>query len=185
MIQLGLDKVYPSAGHHNRDTGAVANGFIERDEMNELRNMVTAELERRDHSFSTDKNWETNRQYQGRIRKELRTGDVVMDMHLDAAHPGANGITVFISQNAGKDSKAMAKEAHDGLVRITGSRGRGVKTDNLSQHPRIGILNLRGTAILIEFGFITNVGDMQRFTAKKNEIAKFLVDLLIKYDRND
>lgn len=185
MIQLGLDKVFPSAGHHDKDSGAVANGYIERDEMKLLREMIVAELKKRNHAHDTDADWETNRQYQNRIRKQLRTGDVVVDLHLNAARPSVSGIEVFISKNAGTDSKNMAKEALGGLCKITGTKSRGVRIDNQSQHFKIGILNMRGTAILIEFGFITNTGDMQRFVSKRAEIAKFLVDLMIKYDRND
>lgn len=183
MIQINT-RVYPSAGHHSADSGAVANGYVERDEMDKLRNMVIAKLKAKSHPFTTDENWENNRQYQGRIRRELRTGDVVMDMHLNAGPPTATGVEVYISKNAGKDSKAMAQEAVDGLACIMGITNRGVKTDNQSQHNHIGILNLRGTAILIEFCFITNKSDMQKFISNKERIADFLVELLIKYDRN-
>lgn len=183
MIKINT-KVYPSAGHHSADPGAVANGYIERDEMDKLRNLVVSKLKTKGHTYTTDNNAENNRQYQGRIRRELRTGDVVMDMHLNAGPPLASGVEVYISQHAGKDSKAMAKEAVDGLAHIMGIKNRGVKTDNQSQHSRIGILNMRGTAILIEFCFITNKEDMQKFIAERECIAEFLVQLLIKYDRN-
>ncbi|MGV4468641.1 hypothetical protein ACQ1P1_11340, partial [Ornithobacterium rhinotracheale] len=65
-----------------------------------------------------------------------------------------------------------------------GIANRGVKTDNQSQHSRIGILNLRGTAVLIEFAFITNKSDMAKYKANVGKIADFLTELLIKYDRN-
>lgn len=185
MIKLGLDKVFPSAGHHNKDSGAVGNGYVERDEMKLLRNLVVSKLKNKNHVYNTDNDWETNGQYQRRIKKELRKGDVVLDMHLNAAKPSVSGIEIFISQNAGADSRAMAQEVLEGLCKITGTKSRGVKTDNMSQHSKIGILNLKGTAILVEFGFITNPGDMQRFVSKRNEIADFLVEMMIKYDRND
>ncbi|USL95211.1 N-acetylmuramoyl-L-alanine amidase [Riemerella anatipestifer] len=183
MIQINT-KVFPSAGHHSADPGAVANGYIERDEMDKLRNMIVAKLRGKGHPFNTDDNSENNRQYQGRIRRELRTGDVVMDMHLNVGPPTATGVEVFISRNAGADSRAMAQEAANGLAKIMGITNRGVKTEGQSQHNRIGILNLRGTAILIEFCFITNKSDMQKFITNKEHIAEFLVQLLIKYDRN-
>ncbi|MRJ09146.1 N-acetylmuramoyl-L-alanine amidase [Ornithobacterium rhinotracheale] len=177
-------KVYPSAGHWAKDSGAVANGYIERDEMDKLRNMIVARLKARGHAYNTDDNSESNRVYQGRIRKELRTGDVVMDLHLNAGRPEATGVEVYISQNAGTDSKKLAKEAVDGLAKIMGIANRGVKTDNQSQHSRIGILNLRGTAVLIEFAFITNKSDMAKYKANVGKIADFLTELLIKYDKN-
>lgn len=179
---MGIEMSYPSAGHHDKDPGASANGFIERDEMDILRNMLLKELEKRKHSYITDYNAETNSQYQSRIKP--KTGDVILDMHLNASSSSSTGVEVFISNNAGSQSKLMAKEIVDGLAKIMNIKNRGVKKESESARKKLGILNLPGTAVLIEFCFITNKNDMESFLKNRDKIVSFLADMLIKYDKN-
>ncbi len=94
----------------------------------------------------------------------------------------ATGVEVFISKSAGKDSKAAANELSIGLSEIMRIHNRGVKVENQSQHSSIGILNLRGSAVLIEFGFIQT--DLQKFRKHEDEIVDFVFKILKKYDRN-
>lgn len=73
----------------------------------------------------------------------------------------------------------------DGLASIMGIRNRDVRREYHSQHKRIGILNLSGTSILIEFCFITNAADMRAYKANEQRIAKFVAELIKNYDKND
>lgn len=179
---MAQDKVFPSAGHHDRDPGAMANGYIEMIEMNKFRNLLIEYLMYRGHRYTTDQNHETNTQYQNRI-KPIK-GDVVLDMHLNAANPKATGCEVFISDNAGPQSQAFAKELVDGCSSIMGIINRGVKTESQSARKKLGILNKPGTAALIEFCFITNVDDMRTFHANQMRLIEFIGNTLIKYDEN-
>lgn len=179
---MAQDKVFPSAGHHDRDPGAVANGFTEMKEMDTFRNLLIEFLMYRGHRFITDENWENNTQYQSRI-KPIK-GDVVLDMHLNAAGATATGCEVFVSNNAGDKSKAFAKELVDGCACIMGITNRGVKTESQSARGKLGILNKPGTAALIEFCFITNLNDMNAFHSKQMQLVQFVGELLIKYDQN-
>lgn len=179
---MSQDKVFPSAGHHDKDPGAIANEFVEMKEMDQFRNLLIEYLMYKGHRYTTDENWETNTQYQSRI-KPIK-GDVVLDMHLNAASPSATGCEVFISNNAGQTSKDFAKELVDGCSCIMQIANRGVKTESQSPRGRLGILNKPGTAALIEFCFITNKKDMEAFHSKRMELVTFVGDLLIKYDQN-
>lgn len=183
MILFIPEKIILDAGHHANDPGAVHNGESEYEVMRNFRQKVAKKLEERKQEFLQDKDHETNRVFQNRIRPLLKTGDVTMAFHLNSSASGkATGVEVFISKSAGADSKALAKEMVDGLADIMEIPNRGVKVENQSQHSSIGILNLRGSAILIEFGFIQT--DLKVFKEKEDQIVDLVVCLAVKYDRN-
>lgn len=185
MIQyFAPDKIILDAGHNQNDSGAVHNGVTEYEVMRKFREKLSARLAKKGHSHISDKDSENNRQFQNRIRPLLKTGDITLAFHLNSSVSGkASGVETFISKNAGKDSKAAATEIVDGLAMIMKVPNRGVKVENESQHSSIGILNLRGSAVLIEFGFIQT--DLKIFIEKEEQILDLIEKIAIKYDRNN
>ncbi|MFV0197098.1 N-acetylmuramoyl-L-alanine amidase [Empedobacter falsenii] len=184
MIQIIADeKIILDAGHNENDPGAVHNGVTEYEVMRHFREKLSARLTKRGHSHISDKDYETNRVFQNRIRPLLRTGDITLAFHLNSSLSGkASGVETFISKNAGADSKSAATEIVDGLADIMKIPNRGVKVENESQHSSIGILNLRGSAVLIEFGFIQT--DLKIFIEREEQILDLIEKIAIKYDRN-
>lgn len=181
MIQIRPVVVFPSAGHHNNDPGAMANGFKEADLTKELRNLVSAVLTERGHRHIMDVDNETNRQYQGRIKPGA--GSVILDIHFDAAQPSATGTTAFVANNANRNSQNFASEVAAVTAQILGIKNRGVRNEGHSQHSKIGILHKgAGIAALIEVCFITNVNDIAKYQTNKHKLAKAYAELLIKYD---
>ena len=177
-----IEVVYPSAGHHNNDSGAVANGYKEADLTKELRNLISAELVKKGHKHIMDKDHETNRQHQNRIKPG--SGSVLLDIHFNA-HPNktATGTEVFVKQNANANSIKMATEIAQLVSTTLGIANRGVKKESGSQHNRLGILHVgAGIAALLEVAFITNESDMAKYQANKHRLAIALAHLLIKYD---
>ncbi|MCP1996662.1 N-acetylmuramoyl-L-alanine amidase [Flavobacterium sp. HSC-61S13] len=179
---MAQEMSFPSAGHHLSDPGAVANGYTEFDIMNRFRNKLILYLSKKGHKYITDENSETNTQYQSRI-KPIK-GDVIIDMHLNAGGPTATGCEVFISNTAGMESKTLAKELVDQLSKSMGITNRGVKTESQSARGKIGVLNKAGTAVLIEFCFITNMTDLKAFFSNEDCLVEIVGNLLIKYDKN-
>lgn len=173
--------VYPSAGHHDNDPGAVSNGYKEADLTKELRNLMIEEFNRRNHRIIVDKDWETNTQYQRRIKPG--SGSVIMDIHFNSASPAATGVEVVVHNNASKHSIALATEISEKLSEIIGIKNRGVKREKDTARGKIGILNLKaGISVLVEVCFISNKSDLEAYFAHKKEVAITLVDLAIKYD---
>ncbi len=172
--------VFPSAGHHNADPGAVHNGKKEAEFNIEFRDLVSLYLGK--HKHIMDKDDETNRQHQSRIKPGL--GSVLIDFHLNAStNPKATGCEMFVANNASTNSKSMANELAIGCSKILGIPNRGVKTESQSKRGKIGILNLgAGIAVLAELGFISNPKDMESLERNKKLLAEFVAEVLIKYD---
>lgn len=174
---------YISAGHHNADPGAVANGYKESDLTKDARNTIVSYLDTR--TVIQDKDFETNSQYQRRIKPG--SGSVIFDIHVNAGNPTAGGTECYVNAKdfADKNSLSykMADEISKTTSRILGIRNRGVKADNQSQHSRIGILNLgSGISVLWEICFISSVIDMQNYIQNKDELLKSIAAILEKYD---
>lgn len=182
MIHLSPLVVYPIAGHHNADPGAVYNSQKEADKTKELRNLISKYLNQKGHKHILDSDQETNAQLQKRIKPGA--GSVLSDHHFNAVlNPNASGCEVIVANNANANSRAIAKELADGTSCILGIPNRGVKTESQTNRGRIGILNLNaGIAVLVEVCFLSNPKDMVKYESKKEELAKFYAETYIKYD---
>lgn len=176
-------KIFPSAGHHNADSGAVSQGYKEADLTKDARNLIASYSNAND--LIMDKDFETNRQYQSRIKPG--SGSVVFDIHFNAGSPTATGVECYVNKKdfADKNSLSfkMATEICEVTSKILGIGNRGVKPENNSQHSTIGILNLgAGISVLWEICFITSPIDMPKYIQKKQELMKAVATILKKYD---
>ncbi|CAM2904901.1 N-acetylmuramoyl-L-alanine amidase [Flavobacterium frigoris] len=182
MIQLSPLVVFPIAGHHNADPGAVYNSIKEADKTKELRNLVSKYLTLKAHKHIMDNDAKTNRQLQSRIKPG--SGSVLVDHHFNASlNPASTGVEVIVANTANANSKALAKELADGTARVLGIANRGVKTEKDTARGSIGILNLKaGIACLVEVCFLSNPNDMAKYELRKDELAKFYAQTYIKYD---
>lgn len=173
----------PSAGHHDKDPGAIGNGYKESDITKLIRNSIITHLAVKGANYDTDKDWETNTQYQNRIR--TTKGKVVLDIHLNAATATANGSEVIISNNASQMSKSFAKEILDVTCTTLGTRSRGILTEGQTPRKKLGILNMSGLAALIEVCFISNKNEMEILMSDGmiDKLGKAYAEIMIKYDK--
>lgn len=183
MINIIPFKQFISAGHHNADSGAVANGYKENELTKDLRNLILAKGNSKE--IIIDRDSENNREYQNRIKPGA--GSVVLDIHFDAAASVASGVTAFVNdkdfQNKESLSYKFGVRLTDFISRTLGSPNRGVKSEKVSQHKKLGILNLgAGCAVLIEIEFITNAAAMANYQSKKEILAKGIADLAQQFD---
>lgn len=177
-----IEVIFPSAGHHDNDPGAVYNGVKEADKTKEFRNLLSKYLSQKGHAHIMDKDAETNTQYQNRIKPG--SGSVLLDNHFNAsANINATGTEMIVANNASKESIAMATELAEVTAAILGIKNRGVKTEKETARGKIGILNKgAGIAVLAEICFISNTSDMAKYESCKEELAQAYADILIKYD---
>lgn len=175
--------IYLSAGHHDKDPGAVSGSYIERDLTKEMREFINLHLPK--GQVINDKDYEVNTQYQGRIKPG--SGSVVLDVHFNSGSATATGTEVYVNKadfaNKNSLSYKMANEICVATSNILGIPNRGVKSEASSQHPRLGILNLgSGISALWEICFISNVLNMQRYTECKKELSLKIAEILLRYD---
>ena len=175
--------IYLSAGHHNKDSGAVSGVFVERDLTKESRFLIEKHIDPK--QVIKDKDFETNSQFQIRIKPG--SGSVVFDIHFNAGSPTATGTECFVNKadfaNKNSLSYKMAEKKKKKTSEILGIKNRGVKSEASSQHPRIGILNLKaGISVLWEICFISSPLDMPQYILHKEKLNKEIAIILKKYD---
>ena len=86
-------------------------------------------------------------------------------------------------QNKDSLSYKFGVRLTDFISRVLGSPDRGVKSERVSQHKKLGILNLgAGCSVLIEVEFITNAPGMANYNSKKEILAKGVTEISQRFD---
>ena len=177
-------KQFVSAGHNNSDPGAVSGGKKEADVTKVIRNEIAKNA--KSTEIILDKDSETNRQYQGRIKPG--SGSVIFDIHLNAAaNSHASGIECFVNKRDFANKNSLSYKMADRFCKeysaILKIPNRGVKPENNSQHKTIGILNLgAGIAVLCEVDFITSPTAVQNIINHKDQLGKVGAKILQEFD---
>lgn len=168
--------IYLSAGHHNSDPGAVANGYKESELCIKIRDAVAKELDKRGYKYILDKDSETLSQYIARIKPG--SGSVVCDIHFNAvANSTATGVEVFYKND---NSKPIAASLSAELARVQGLKDRGAKGPKESNRGSLAILNTKaGIAVLPEIGFISNKNDLKAFFDNFDKVINVIACNLI------
>lgn len=192
-------KIYLSAGHSNRagrDRGASGNGFIEGELTVDARNRIANQLRLEGHVPLQDGNDSILKDTLTWLRNKTTNDCIVLDMHWNAASsPAATGIEVLIPGTPTQFEVDLASAIANALQGVLGLPLRGVhrrkvgnktfaypgvKTELESHHGRLGWMRLTGQNILIEFCFISNPNDMQKWIANRDTacqaVAKVLAD---------
>lgn len=177
--------IFNSAGHSDKDPGAVANGYKEAELAKEFRNLINVNLDKLKAKYKNDLDSESLGQYLGRIQPG--TGSVVYETHFNAATPQATGVEVVIPDRHTNYEYEAAKEIASVIACATGLTLRGKKkngviTESETARGKLGIMREEGINLLSEICFITNKSDLERFFQAKHVIAARIADILKKYD---
>lgn len=176
--------IFVSAGHApysvKRDFGAEGCNYKEALLTIEMRNLVTANLDSLNHKYIKDLDTETLSEYLTRI--QTGNGSVVCEFHFDAYNGVASGATALVGDDADRLDKAFAKELVDITASILNIPNRGVKSEAESHRGRLGLMREQGIVSLLEICFVDNCGDMQKYQAKKTELAQAYAKILAKYE---
>lgn len=170
-----------SAGHHLKDSGAVAHGKQENLEMIKFRDLVVNYAKSFGVQVISDKDSETLGQYLERIK--TGSGSVVLEFHLDAAaNETATGCTAVVGDDSDRLDKMFAKELVDTTAKILGIRNRGVISESKTHRGKLGLMREHGIVALLEIGFITNKYDMAALEANQYTLASAIAKIVKKYD---
>ncbi|HIX54672.1 MAG TPA: N-acetylmuramoyl-L-alanine amidase [Candidatus Sphingobacterium stercoripullorum] len=178
-----MNKIIITAGHHNADSGAVANGFKESEEAIKDRN----ELVKAVHFISPSTQViidDDNDNLATVIRKINAVGtpkDLLLDIHYNSASVIATGVEAFINGKDDPENRRIAGRLVELSSKMLNIPNRGVKLESSSQHPRLGILHtVVRRSILLERGFINNPGDMKSIEKLRWEWALGTANILIQ-----
>ena len=173
-----------TAGHHDRDPGAIGNGYKENALNIEIVELVIKRIKQLDPSVNiwTDDSKLTLSQVIGMVKEFATDEDVWVEYHFDASiSPKASGATSLVADGARQLSKDIAKELVDIGSTILEIPNRGVKSEKDSARGRLAMLHTKATSVLYEVGFISNPTDMANHQDWKHWLADEHARILLKY----
>ena len=173
-------KIIISAGHGGNDSGAVANGYTERDLAIEFRELLVKELLLLGVKPLIDDNKNALVQTLQWLKGVLKSDKTVcIDIHWNAASSKARGTEVIVPDNASIFENNFAKNILNVFV-SNGFVNRGVKPESQTARKRLGWMRPPAENILIEMGFITNLLDINLYQNLKYKLAKELALVIYK-----
>ncbi|QFS17049.1 N-acetylmuramoyl-L-alanine amidase [Acinetobacter indicus] len=175
-----LGFVTVTAGHSNKDPGAV-NGKIKESELvTNFRNAVAYYLHEAGVTTLTDGSGSKNDPLSAAL-KLIKGSTVAVEFHMNAAaSKQANGIeTISLPQD-----KQLAQDLSAAVASALGSRLRG---DNgwidQSKSARGSLAYINAGGLIVELGFISNEAELAAFQSRYWIAAKAVAKVLIDYEK--
>ena len=169
-----------TAGHSNKDPGAVTGKFKEADLVVNFRNAVAYYLREAGIQYKTDGVGATNQNLNAAI-KLIKGSSVAVEFHMNAAaSKQANGVETIALP---KDKK-LAQELSKAVADAFGSRLRGDNgwiDQSQSARGKLGFISNGG--LIVELGFISNEEELFQFNARYWSAAKAVAKVLIEYEK--
>jgi N-acetylmuramoyl-L-alanine amidase len=166
------------AGHGGSDPGASGNGYIERDLAIECRYLLVAELKKLGVSPLVDPDTNALKEALAYFKPYFNAESVNVDIHWNAGGETATGTEVLINTTATPFEKQLGDKIAGTIATILGIRNRGLKTEQDSARGTLAWMHQLGRNYIIEMCFISNKSDMDKYQAKKHELAAALAAVL-------
>ncbi len=169
-----------TAGHSNKDPGAVNGKFKEAELVSQFRNAVAYYLREAGIQYKTDGVGTANQNLNAAI-KLIKGSSVSVEFHMNAAtSKQANGIETIALP---KDKK-LAQDLSKAVADAFGSRLRGNNgwiDQSQSARGKLGFISNGG--LIVELGFISNEEELFQFNARYWSAAKAVAKVLIDYEK--
>lgn len=173
-----MAKVYLDYGHGGADPGAVNSNYKEADQVLQIGELVTKELERHNVIVVHSRRNNSTMSLKARTDKANRAkADILVSLHNNSfSNKSANGVETF-SYPGSKSGARLSKAIQDELIatRLFKSN-RGTKTANFHM-----LRESHMPGALTELGFISNEVDLKVILNKKNELATAVAKGILKY----
>lgn len=166
-----------SAGHSNKDPGAVANGIKEADIAVEARNIVRHKLESAGFQVVSDGVGSENQPLAQAV-KLVAGKPLALEFHCNAAaNPQAGGVECISLLNLKEESQEIAKA----IAKVMGikTRGEGGWIDQ-SSSARGKLAFVSGGGIIVELFFLSNPAELKTWQEKKWLVCQAITDTIIK-----
>ncbi|GEK44950.1 N-acetylmuramoyl-L-alanine amidase [Acinetobacter johnsonii] len=171
-----------TAGHSNKDPGAVNGKFKEAELVSQFRNAVAYYLREAGIQYKTDGVGILNQDLNAAI-KLIKGSSVAVEFHMNAAtSKQANGIETIALP---KDKK-LAQDLSKAVADAFGSRLRGDNgwiDQSQSARGKLGFISNGG--LIVELGFISNDEELFQFNARYWSAAKAVAKVLIEYEKRN
>lgn len=157
-----MAKVFLGVGHGGNDSGAVANGFKEKDMTLKIANACKAYLEANGISVKMSRYRDENDPVSEEVSEcNAYNPSLAIDIHINAG--GGDGFEVFHTVSGGT-GKTLAQNIEKEVV-ASGQNSRGVKTrkNSSGKDYYAFIRKTKCPAVICELGFIDNLNDLQAF----------------------
>ena len=171
-----------TAGHSNKDPGAVNGKFKEAELVSQFRNAVAYYLREAGIQYKTDGVGILNQDLNAAI-KLIKGSSVAVEFHMNAAlNKSANGVETIALP---KDKK-LAQDLSKAVASALGSRLRGDNgwiDQSQSARGKLGFISNGG--LIVELGFISNEEELFQFNARYWSAAKAVAKVLIEYEKRN
>ena len=171
-----------TAGHSNKDPGAVNGKFKEAELVSQFRNAVAYYLREAGIQYKTDGVGILNQDLNAAI-KLIKGSSVAVEFHMNAAtSKQANGIETIALP---KDKK-LAQDLSKAVADAFGSRLRGDNgwiDQSQSARGKLGFISYGG--LIVELGFSSNEEELFQFNARYWSAAKAVAKVLIEYEKRN
>lgn len=168
-----------SAGHSNKDPGAVNRLRTESQVVVQMRAMVAHYLDVAGIDYITDGKGKRNAPLSEAIQLAKKS-DLAIEFHCNAStNKTAKGVEVL----AAEKHKALSQKLAAAVSRIMGNplRGdKGYKTEGSGQHSRLGFIS-SGGGLIVELFFISNDAELAVWDAKCWLVAREVAQVIIDY----
>lgn len=174
-------KVFLTAGHRGRGTGAV--GIIdEGEETIRLRNLIGEILRNRGVEVYTDRDDDSLSLVVANVNAECGIDDICIDIHFNAFNTQAQGSEILIPHNFNDVEKELAQDLLTVIVNTLKTKSRGVKKESSGQHKRLAMLyDIDCNSIIVEICFCDNVEDALKYQSKFNDLAYAMANVILEY----
>lgn len=168
-----------TAGHNNKDPGAVNGSYTEAKLMTELRNIVKNKLNNLGYNVLTDGTESDNKTLSEAV-KLIPFSSLAVELHLNAAVNKTAGGVEALSQNKDKSfCRTLCKNISEVLsIKTRGNEG-GWKAEDSGQHHRLAFVS--GGGIILETFFLSNEEELLKYLANKELVAEAITKAIVEH----
>lgn len=175
-------KVYVGIGHGGSDSGAVGNGFLEKNLTLSIGKYCNERLKQYGIETKISRTSDIDSSINSKVAaSNAFKADVCMDIHINAG--GGDGSEVYYS-HVSPNGKRLAQAIVDSMVKI-GQNTRGIKTKlDTDGTDYFGMIRMTDApAVLVECAFIDNANDIKIINteAKRKIFGYAIADGVAKY----
>ena len=169
-------------GHGGKDSGAVWDGRIEKDDALALALKVAEQIEALGHKAILTRDDDSYPYFSDRADLANNAeADLFISLHRNSAQ-GAKGVELWIHSQADKDTTEFAKALLNALADVGISKNRGIKKGTVSSSDEDYFVNklTNMPSCIVELGFIQSDEDNRLYDEKMDEYALAIAEVAIE-----